>query len=67
MTIPIPKMLTLDKAAAALGLTVAQLRWLRSQGRGPASARVGGRVYFREGDLADWANNHFDGTTKEEQ
>lgn len=59
MTVQIPKLLTLDRAAQELGLTIQQLRWLRSQNKGPKGAKLGGRVFFREADLASWVNDSF--------
>lgn len=44
------------EAAAALGVTTRTLDTWRSEGRGPDFIKAGGRVLYRESDLADWLN-----------
>lgn len=53
-------LLTLDEAAAMLRKSPAQMRWLRHNGEGPKSAKVGGRVMYREQDLTAWINKAFE-------
>lgn len=55
----VPQLLTLEDAAEELGLSVSQLRWLRSQKTGPVGARIGKRVYYRPEDLRQWVDSHF--------
>ena len=45
------KLLTLDEVAAQLRRSPAQLRWMRHNNTGPRSAKVAGRVMYREDDL----------------
>lgn len=45
------KLLTLDEAADRLRKTPAQMRWMRHVGTGPRSAKIGGRVMYREQDI----------------
>ena len=40
-------LLTITEAAALLRTPVATLRWWRHQGTGPASFRIGRRVFYR--------------------
>lgn len=53
------QLLTLDEVAAMLRKTPAQLRWMRHNGAGPRSAKIGGRVMYREQDVIDWVNAAF--------
>lgn len=43
--------LRVTDAAMYLGLSVSTLDTMRSKGRGPRYLRIGGRVYYRRGDL----------------
>lgn len=54
------KLLTLDEVAQMLRKTPAQLRWMRHNQTGPKSAKIGGRVMYREQDVADWVNAAFE-------
>lgn len=49
----------IDAAAAAAftGLAVATLAKLRCVGGGPAYLKLGRKVLYRRGDLADWLNS----------
>lgn len=47
-------LLTITEAAALLQTPVATLRWWRHQGTGPASFRIGRRVFYRRRDLEAW-------------
>ena len=58
------KLLTLDEVAEMLRKSPAQLRWMRHNGTGPRSARLGGRVMYMEQDVIDWVNAAFDGAAK---
>ncbi len=53
------KLLTLDEVAGLLRRSPAQVRWMRHNGTGPRSAKVAGRVMFREEDLNDWVEAQF--------
>ncbi|MFP3579447.1 helix-turn-helix domain-containing protein [Arthrobacter sp. SIMBA_036] len=54
------KLWTLEEAAAALRKTPSQMRWLRHNGKGPRSAKIAGRVMYREQDVIDWVNAQFE-------
>jgi hypothetical protein len=54
------KLLTLDEVAELLRKTPAQMRWLRHVGKGPRSAKIGGRVMYREQDVIDLVNDAFE-------
>jgi len=53
------KLLTLDDVAERLRRSPAQLRWMRHNNTGPRSAKVAGRVTYREDDLDDWIEAQF--------
>jgi predicted DNA-binding transcriptional regulator AlpA len=53
------KLLTIDEVAEMLRKSPAQLRWMRHNGTGPKSAKLGGRVMYREQDVIDWVNAAF--------
>lgn len=53
-------LLTLNEAAEFLGKSPAMLRWMRHNGGGPRSAKLGGRVVYRKQDLTDWINKAFE-------
>lgn len=59
-TIKAMKLLTIDEVAEMLRKSPAQLRWMRHNGSGPKSAKLGGRVMYREADIIDWVNAAFD-------
>ncbi|UYB35488.1 helix-turn-helix domain-containing protein [Arthrobacter koreensis] len=54
------KLLTLDEVAEMLRKSPAQCRWMRHNGTGPKSAKLGGRVVYREQDVIDWVNQAFE-------
>jgi len=54
-----PTLMTLEEVAAMLRKTPAQLRWMRHNGTGPRSAKLGGRVMYREQDVLDWIEAAF--------
>lgn len=53
------KLLTIDEVGELLRKSPAQLRWMRHQKSGPKSAKLGGRVMYREQDVIDWVNAAF--------
>lgn len=61
-TVEAMKLLTLDEVAEMLRKSPAQMRWMRHNGSGPRSARLGGRIVYREADVIDWVNAAFDQT-----
>lgn len=60
MTRSTVKLLTIDEVSELLRKSPAQLRWMRHQKSGPRSAKLGGRVMYREQDVIDWVNAAFD-------
>lgn len=58
------KLLTLPEVAALLRRSPAQVRWMRHNGTGPRSAKVAGRVMFREDDLNEWIEAQFEADTE---
>lgn len=52
-------LLTVSEAAERLRRPTATLRYWRAMGTGPRSARVGGRVLYREADLDAWIDAEF--------
>lgn len=59
-TVSAMKLLTLEEVAAMLRKSPAQMRWMRHNGTGPRSARLGGRIAYREADVVDWVNQAFE-------
>jgi predicted DNA-binding transcriptional regulator AlpA len=55
-----PKLLNFAEVSELTGPPVNTLRYWRANGRGPRSAKIGGRVMYREADVIDWINAQFD-------
>ena len=53
-------LMVLDEAAAWLRRSPNQLRWMRHNGTGPPSAKIGGRVMYRRKDLEAWVDAAFE-------
>lgn len=60
MLVSVVKLLTIHEVGDMLRKSPAQLRWMRHQGTGPRSAKLGGRVMYREQDVIDWINAAFE-------
>lgn len=54
------ELLTLSEAAELARTKEATLRWYRSNGTGPKSAIIGGRLMYRRADVLNWINAAFD-------
>ena len=54
-----PRILFVDDAAAMLGRSPAQLRWMIHAGTAPKSAVIGGRRCFRESDIEQFIEDAF--------
>lgn len=54
------KLLTIDEAAEMTRLSTATLRFLRHEGRGPQSGKLGRRIFYRERDLIAWIDAQFE-------
>lgn len=48
--------MTLKRAAEYLSIPENTLRWYRTIGTGPASYRLGGRVFYDRAVLDEWTN-----------
>lgn len=59
-TVKAVKLLTLEEVAEMVRKSPAQMRWLRHNSRGPRSAKIGGRVMYREQDVIDWIDAAFE-------
>ncbi len=53
------KLLKLPEVAVMTGLPESTLRFMRTTGYGPRSARVGRRVMYREEDVLSWIEDQF--------
>jgi len=53
------KLLKLPEVSAMTGLPESTLRFMRTTGYGPRSARVGRRVMYREDDVLTWIDEQF--------
>jgi predicted DNA-binding transcriptional regulator AlpA len=56
-----PELLTLPEVAAMTRQSQATLRWLRHDGRGPKSGKLGRRVVYRRADVEAWIAAAFEG------
>ncbi|WP_227007478.1 AlpA family transcriptional regulator [Pseudarthrobacter sp. AB1] len=63
-TVKAMKLHTMDEVSEMLRKSPAQLRWMRHNGTGPKSAKLGGRVMYREQDVIDWVNAAFEDDAK---
>jgi predicted site-specific integrase-resolvase len=52
-------LLTIEGAAERLGIAPQTLMNWRTKGYGPPSARIGGRVRYRQEDIDTWVNDRF--------
>lgn len=53
------QLLTLEEAAVLLRKSPAQMRWMRHNGSGPKSAKIGGRVMYRREDIEKYIADAF--------
>ena len=53
------KLLTIEEVAERLRRSPAAIRYMRSAGKGPKSAKVAGRVMFREDDVSAYIDAAF--------
>lgn len=53
------KLLTIDEVAVLLRRSPAAVRYMRHNGNGPKSAKIGGRVMYREPDVLAYINEAF--------
>jgi predicted DNA-binding transcriptional regulator AlpA len=60
MALTVTSLMTLTEVAEKLRKSEAQMRWLRHCGTGPKSAKIGGRVMYRESDIEDYINQAFE-------
>lgn len=54
------KLLKLPEVSVMTGLPESTLRFMRTTGYGPRSARVGRRVMYREDDVLSWIEEQFE-------
>lgn len=59
------RLLTLQETATRLRKTEKQLRWMLYAGTGPKSAKIGGRLVFREKDIDAFVEEAFATTARE--
>ena len=53
------RLLTLEEFAARVRRPVAPARYWRAMGTGPRSARISGRVMYRDSDVERWIDEQF--------
>ena len=53
-------LLTIEEAAERCRLSVNTLRWMRAQGTGPKTGKLGRRIFYREADLEAWIDAQFE-------
>lgn len=56
----VTKLLTLEEVAEMLRRSPAQVRYMRSVNSGPRSAKIGGRIMFREADVIAYIDAAFE-------
>lgn len=54
------RFLRLSEVSTWTGIPENTLRWYRKERRGPQSAKLGGRVVYRESDVQAWIDAQFD-------
>lgn len=54
-----PKLLTIEEASEQLRIPVSSLRHMRAQNIGPASGKLGRRVFYRAEDIDAWISEQF--------
>lgn len=57
------QLLTIAEAAEATRLSVNTLRYMRQQGKGPKSGKLGKRIFYRERDVQAWIDAQFAAAT----
>lgn len=60
---PVEHLLTINEVAERVRRPVATVRYWRVINFGPRSAKVGGRVLYRESDVEKWIQEQFDQDT----
>lgn len=53
-------LLTIPQVSEWTGIPENSLRFMRAEGRGPKSARIGRRVMYRRTDVEAWINAQFE-------
>jgi predicted DNA-binding transcriptional regulator AlpA len=53
------KLLTINEVAVKLRRSPGQISYMRYNGTGPKSAKMAGRVMFREEDVEKWIDDQF--------
>lgn len=56
----IPKLLTINEVSELVRTPPNTLRYWRHVGKGPRSAKLGGRIVYREQDVIDWIEQAFE-------
>ena len=57
------RLLTVEEVAEMTRLSVATLRWMRHDKRGPRAGKLGRRLVYKESEVLAWVDAHFeDGT-----
>jgi predicted DNA-binding transcriptional regulator AlpA len=59
MDVDYPQLLTVDEVADRLRKSPCTLRYWRSIGAGPRSAKLGKRIVYREADVLAWVEQQF--------
>jgi len=54
------QLMTLSEVAERLRRSEAQLRWMRHNKSGPPSAKIAGRVMYRQSDFERWLDAQFE-------
>jgi len=57
------RLLTMEEVSRLTRLSLVTLRYMRSRGDGPPSAKLGRRVFYREAEVVAWVDAQFDDQT----
>lgn len=58
------RLMTMAEVAERLRRSENQLRWMRHNGTGPRSAKIAGRVMYRQSDVEAWIEDQFAADSK---
>lgn len=53
-----PELLSIPDLEGMTGIPQSTWRWMRHNGTGPKSIKIGRRVYVDKADALDWLNSH---------
>lgn len=58
--VPAVDLLRIREVQALTTIPVSTLRYLRAEGKGPRSFKLGGRIVYKRQDVLDWVQQQYD-------